>query len=95
MTEDRERAVSGTRRTAGAFDVRLVIAALFAVYGVVLAVLGAVADPQQMAKSAGLNVNLWVGVGMLVFAALFGLWVWTRPIVLPPDAGETSEQRST
>lgn len=83
---------TGTKRTAGPFDVRLVIAALFLVYGAVLTVLGVVsADPQELAKSVGLNINLWVGVGMLAFAVLFGLWAWLRPIVITPTPEESPD----
>lgn len=73
------------KRKAGAFDVRVVIAALIGIYGVVLTVLGLIADPQEVAKADGLNINLWGGIGMLAFAAAFVLWARLRPIVVPPD----------
>ena len=81
------------KHTAGAFDIRLIIAALFFLYGIVLTVLGATGGPEETAKSAGMNINLYSGVGMLVFAALFALWVRWRPIVVDatesvPDSGE-------
>jgi hypothetical protein len=31
-------------------------------------------------KAAGINLNLWVGICMLVVAALFLLWAFTRPL---------------
>ncbi|MFR9729645.1 hypothetical protein ACL03H_10480 [Saccharopolyspora sp. MS10] len=71
------------KRTAGAFDIRLIIAVLFFLYGLVLTVLGATASDADVAKAAGLNINLWSGVGMLVFAVLFALWVRLRPIAVP------------
>ncbi|GAA2348155.1 hypothetical protein GCM10009854_26800 [Saccharopolyspora halophila] len=83
-------ASGGSGRTAGAFDIRTVIALLFAIYGVVLIVLGVVEPQAEITKSAGLNINLWAGVGMLVFAIVMVGWAWLRPIVVPeePEGGE-------
>ncbi|RKT88439.1 hypothetical protein SAMN05421805_13815 [Saccharopolyspora antimicrobica] len=74
---------------AGAFDIRTVIALLFAIYGAVLVVVGATAGAEAVEKSAGININLWAGIGMLVFAATFVLWARLRPIAVPTD--ETPE----
>lgn len=68
------------------FDLRWIIALLFGVYGVVLLVLGIGFETDaDRVKTGGFNVNLWVGVGMLVFTALMGTWAWLRPITLPTD----------
>ncbi|MFF1817498.1 hypothetical protein ACFVWG_09385 [Kribbella sp. NPDC058245] len=72
----------------GAFDIRVVIAALIGIYGIVLTVLGAIADPAEVSKADGVNINLWGGIGMLVFAALFVLWARVRPIAVPVKAKE-------
>ncbi|XVV02451.1 hypothetical protein ACQPW3_34595 [Actinosynnema sp. CA-248983] len=73
-------------RKAGLFDLRLVIAMLFAVYGVVLAVVGlGFTDEADLARADGLNINLWSGIGMVVLAALFALWAFLRPVVIPED----------
>ena len=74
-----------TKKKAGAFDIRVVIAALVAIYGVVLTILGIIADPKEVDKAAGININLWGGIAMLVFAALFVLWARLRPIVVPVE----------
>ncbi len=86
---------SGTERrtgrgsTAGAFDVRTVIALLFAIYGVVLVVMGlAGTTEEEIMRADGFNLNLWSGVGMLVFAALMQGWAWWRPIVVDEEDGE-------
>lgn len=85
-------AQEGRGHTAGAFDIRLIIAALFVIYGVVLTVTGLVATgTEDLAKSAGLNINLWSGIGMVIFAVAFALWVRLRPIVVP-DGAETSTE---
>jgi hypothetical protein len=74
---------SAPKKKAGAFDIRVVIAALIAIYGVLLTILGIVADPQEVEKAAGININLWGGLAMLAFAAGFVVWARLRPIVVP------------
>jgi hypothetical protein len=70
---------------AALFDLRSVIAVLFGVYGLVLTVLGALGTSQaDLDKAGGIHLNLWTGIGMLVLAAGFALWVRLRPPVLPP-----------
>ena len=74
---------SGKRHAAGAFDVRNVIAALIGFYGVVLVVVGLVDNGEEaLEKTDGFNANLWVGIGMIVFAAAFALWSRLRPIIV-------------
>jgi hypothetical protein len=74
------------------FDLRTVIAILFAFYGVVLTIMGIVtATPENTAKSGGLNLNLWTGIGMLVLAAIFIVWARRKPLepaAPPPDADD-------
>jgi hypothetical protein len=54
---------------AGAFDVRNVIAGLIGLYGVVLVVMGLVADSDAAGeKTGGVNANLWAGIVMVVVA---------------------------
>lgn len=82
------------RRTAGAFDIRMVIAALFLVYGVVLTVMGATAGRAVIAKSANVNINLYTGIALVVFAVLFAGWARLRPIVVrrSPSGADTAGQ---
>ncbi len=68
------------RRAANLFDLRRIIGGLFGIYGVILIVLGLGASDAEIDKAAGWNLNLWVGVAMLVVALLFGLWAFTRPL---------------
>jgi TRAP-type C4-dicarboxylate transport system permease small subunit len=87
-------------RKAGAFDIRLIIALLTGVYGIILTVMGAAFDTEaDRVKSAGVNINLWAGIALLIFTALFVLWARLRPIVVPtqteqPDEDETTEPPS-
>ncbi len=61
-------------------DLRTWIAAMFATFGVMLAVYGTFfATPEDIAKGAGINLNLWTGVGLIVVAVLFALWLLVRP----------------
>ncbi|MDQ3579337.1 MAG: hypothetical protein M3443_17440 [Actinomycetota bacterium] len=73
-------------KKAALFDLRGVIALLFGIYGVVLTIMGLFATSQQdLDKAGGINVNLWVGIGMLVVTGLFALWVVLRPLVIPEE----------
>jgi drug/metabolite transporter (DMT)-like permease len=69
------------------FDLRWIIALLFGIYGVVLLVLGIGFETDaDRVKTGGFNVNLWVGIGMLVFTAFFVVWALVRPVKVPDDA---------
>jgi uncharacterized membrane protein len=93
VTEPREAEVNqggGEPPSAASqlFDLRTIIAVLFAVYGAVLTVLGILfVDPTQLRKAAGIDIKLWAGVAMLVVAVLFVLWQRLRPLV-PVERGE-------
>jgi amino acid transporter len=71
------------KKKAGAFDIRVVIALLIAIYGLMLTILGIIANPAEVNKADGININLWGGIAMLVFAAVFVVWARLRPIVVP------------
>ena len=69
-----------TRRAANLFDLRRIIGGLFVVYGVLLTVLGLFDSQEEIDKAAGVNINLWAGLGMLVFGLLMIVWALTRPL---------------
>ena len=71
-------------RAANRFDIRRIIGGLFLVYGVILLVVGIVGTSEIKNKAAGINVNLWTGIGMLVFGALMVAWALLRPTVPNP-----------
>jgi drug/metabolite transporter (DMT)-like permease len=85
---------SGARpQKAGAFDIRLIIALLIGVYGVILTVMGiGFTSDADLEKAAGVNINLWAGIGMLVVTALFVIWAKVRPLVVPaePETEDTA-----
>ncbi|MFJ6672145.1 hypothetical protein ACIQMJ_13640 [Actinosynnema sp. NPDC091369] len=86
-------------RKAGLFDLRLVIAMLFAIYGVVLLVVGlGFTDEADLTKADGLNINLWTGVGMIALSAVFAAWATLRPVIVPEEpaaAGRTGAGESS
>jgi hypothetical protein len=69
----------------GLFDIRNVIAALLACYGVILTVTGIVHRSAAVIAKAGVNINLWAGVGLLAVAAIFVAWAAWRPVRARPD----------
>ena len=76
-------------RAANLFDLRRIIGGVFVAWGVLLIVLGIFDSEEEIDKAAGVNINLYAGLGMLIFGALFLLWAFTRP--LGEEIG-TSEQ---
>ncbi|MFF0145111.1 hypothetical protein ATK36_4911 [Amycolatopsis sulphurea] len=83
---------SSRPRKAGAFDIRLIISLLLGVYGVVLTVMGlAFTSDADREKAAGVNINLWAGIGLLVVTAMFVLWTVLRPLTVPQAAAEPAE----
>jgi len=77
---------------AGAFDIRNVIAALIGFYGVVLIIMGIVADSAaQRAKTGGVNANLWAGIVMAAVAAGFVVWSRLRPMLIEPEPESTQD----
>ncbi|MEV6646268.1 hypothetical protein [Amycolatopsis sp. NPDC051371] len=82
---------SGARpQKAGAFDIRLIIALLIGVYGVILTVMGiGFTTEDELKKAADVNINLWAGIGMLVVSAAFIIWARVRPLVVPAEPEST------
>jgi ABC-type transport system involved in multi-copper enzyme maturation permease subunit len=71
-------------KAANRFDIRRIIGGLFLLYGLILLVIGIAGSDAVKTKAAGVNVNLWTGIGMVVFGALMVAWALARPVV--PDA---------
>lgn len=78
---------AGRARRAGAFDIRIVIAALFGVFGLILTGMGLFGTSDaDLQKTDGMNINLWTGIGLLAAALLFALWTRLRPIIVDTEA---------
>lgn len=77
------------RQKVSAFDVRTIIAILIGAYGIILVLLGIFhATEEELERANGFNINLWAGIGMLIFAGVFALWTKLRPIVIETDGEE-------
>jgi hypothetical protein len=79
-------------RVANRFDVRRLIGGLFCLYGVILLVLGVFGSHAVKNKAAGINVDLWTGLGMLIFGGLMIFWALSRPVM--PEPPETRGEGS-
>jgi hypothetical protein len=88
------------------FDIRNIIGALLAIYGLVLTIAGFApailrdrSDPAAAANTndlyIGTDANWWVGLIMLGIAAGFFIWAWVRPLradeVAPGEAPDPTE----
>jgi hypothetical protein len=81
MTDTPDSA-TGTPRSAAArlFDLRSMIGGLFVLYGIMLTVAGFFTSSANLAKASHININLWMGLGMLVLGILFLLWWRLNPL---------------
>jgi hypothetical protein len=85
-TGESKKDQSRAAKAANLFDVRRLIAALFMLYGVVLTITGIVGSHHVKTKAAGINIDLYTGIGMIVFAAVMITWALLRPTVPEPAA---------
>ena len=83
MTNDvtRDSTEQPRRHAAGLFDVRNIIGALLAIYGVVLLLVAIFGGTTRSAADND-SANLWMGVALLVAGAFFLVWARVRPIVV-------------
>jgi xanthine/uracil/vitamin C permease (AzgA family) len=74
-TEGAEAEKGGGREleAANLFDLRRII-------GAILTITGLFDSKAEIDKSAGVHINLWTGLAMLVLGGLFLLWAFTRPL---------------
>jgi hypothetical protein len=78
------------RRAANRFDIRRIIGGLFILYSLILIALGLFGSHHVKNKAAGINIDLWTGLGMLVFGALMVFWALYRPT--EPEPSETPDE---
>ena len=76
------------------FDIRRIIGGLFVLYGLILFVTGLVDGADASRQAAGIDINMWTGVGMLVAGLLFLLWMRLNP-VQAPEATEDDDGTNT
>ncbi len=94
-TDDDEIATDSGRamQAANLFDLRRIIAGLFLLYGIVLTILGLTDSKAEVARAAGVRINLWAGLGMIAVALLFVVWSLWRP--LGRELGEAEEEAAS
>jgi hypothetical protein len=81
-----------TQTRTSAFDIRLIIALLTGIYGLVITIMGLFfTTDEEIDRSAGVNINLWAGLGLLVVCALFVLWARLRPLRVPVSPEQPPE----
>src|SRR3954454_10496056 len=98
LIDDCGAAEGGHGAARNLFDLRTIIGGLFTLFGLILTVYGII-DPQaQVAKAAGVRINLWTGLGMLALGLVFLTWMKLRPLTTEelveaqkeePEEGET------
>jgi hypothetical protein len=89
QSEQAELEAHRAARAANLFDVRRLIGGLFVIYGAILVVLGLGESDASIDKSAGINVNLDAGIGMLVLGLLFLAWAFLRPLSAELESDES------
>lgn len=57
-------------------DIRLPIGLMFAIFGVILTIYGALSNEAIYARSLGLNINVLWGVALLAFGGVMLLLGW-------------------
>jgi hypothetical protein len=67
-------------QAANLFDLRRIIGGLFLLYGIVLTILGIFDSSAEVAKAAGVRINLWAGLAMIAFALFMIAWALLRPL---------------
>src|ERR1044071_8800987 len=71
---------SRVERAANLFDLRRIIGGVFLAWGILLTILGLGASDAEIEKAAGVNINLFAGLGMLIVGIVFLLWAFPRPL---------------
>jgi hypothetical protein len=80
MTTPEERpGESSADLLAKLFDLRTFTGALFLIFGVIVTIVGIGASDADIAKAAGINLSLLLGVIMLAMGVFFIGWMLLRP----------------
>ena len=74
------------------FDLRYLIGGLFTLYGIMLTISGFFTSPEELAKAAGININLWLGILMLLVGIFFLVWARLSP-QKPPERPAPGDDR--
>ena len=98
----RDDAIASTPGAAGdkaasaarLFDIRRIIGGLFTLYGLILLITGVIDGDDASKQAAGIDINVWTGIGMLVAGLLFLLWMRLNPVQPPEPADDEDAERA-
>jgi hypothetical protein len=80
MSDDDQTTGTREAQAANLFDLRRIIGGLFLLYGLVLTIAGLTDSDAEVAKAAGVRINLYAGLGMLLHGGYFVAWALLRPL---------------
>jgi cytochrome c biogenesis protein CcdA len=66
-------------RAANLLDIRRIIGGVLLVYGLLILGAGLFGSSSDKHQAAGVNVNLYAGIAILVGGAVFLVWAFARP----------------
>jgi len=91
--EEIEQTRHAESSAARLFDVRWVIGGLFTLYGLLVLIAGIVDGSDASDKAAGIDINIWTGIGMLALGLLMLLWMRLSPTpVINREDGEEDDR---
>jgi hypothetical protein len=67
------------KKAANLLDIRRIIGGVLLLYGLLITAAGIFGSDSDKHQAAGVNVNLYAGLAILVAGALFLAWAFTRP----------------
>ena len=76
-------------------DIRIPLGLLFIVLGALLAIFGAISDPQLYERSLTLNLNLWWGSVLVAFGALMLVLGYVGQTRAKKEAGSTGAETTS
>jgi hypothetical protein len=79
--ESPELSEEQVEKATSLLDIRKIIGGLLGIYGLLLLGAGLFGSEADKEKAAGVNINLWVALALLLASAIFFGWGFTRPLV--------------
>jgi hypothetical protein len=67
------------QKAANLLDIRRIIGGVLVLYGVLITAAGIFGSDADKHQAAGVNINLYAGLAILVGGVLFLVWAFSRP----------------